>query len=55
MSTTDHDAPNYSVFSSPLLPRLSKAQYFLAPYYQTPSVYIAPLMCATKFDTHVKQ
>jgi hypothetical protein len=43
-------------FSTLLLPRPSYAQmFFSAPYSQTPSVYVPPSMCATKFDTHTKK
>jgi len=56
VTSTDHQAPNYVVFSAPLLPRPSQAQIFsLAPYSQTPSTYVPPSTSVTKFHTHTKQ
>ena len=56
VSSTDHYAPHYVVFSTHLLPRPSKAQIFSStPYFQTPSAYVPPSMWATKFHTHTKQ
>ena len=45
MISTDHDAAQYAVSSSPLLPRPSQNQVsFSAHYSQTPSAYVPPLM-----------
>jgi hypothetical protein len=53
---TDHEASHYKVFSTPLLPRPSKAQtFFSTPYSQTPSAYVTTSISATKFHTHTKQ
>ena len=50
----EHKAPCYVVFSTPLLPRPSKAQVsFSATYSRKPSAYIPPSMCATRFHTHI--
>ena len=52
---TDHYAPHYVVFSTPLLPCPSYAQmYSSATYAQTPSAYVPPSMRATKFHTHTR-
>jgi hypothetical protein len=41
--STDHKAPCYVVFSTPLFPRPSYAHITSsAPYSQTPSAYISP-------------
>jgi len=56
VGSTDHEAPHYVVFSTPLLPRPSQAQISSsAPYSQTPSAYVRPSMWATKFHTHTAQ
>jgi hypothetical protein len=42
---TDSKPPHYVLFSTPLLPRPSYAQiFYLAPYSQTPSAYIPPII-----------
>jgi len=56
VTSTDNQAPNYVVFSTPLLPRPSQAQIFSsAPYSQTPSTYVPPSTSVIKFNTHTKQ
>jgi hypothetical protein len=53
---TDHWAPHYVVFSTPLLPRPSRVYIFSsATYCQTPSAYVSPSMWATSFHAHTKQ
>jgi hypothetical protein len=52
----EHKALRYVVFSTPLLPRPSKAKIsFSALYSRKRSVHILPAMCATKFHNHIKQ
>jgi hypothetical protein len=51
VSSTDHEATHYVVFSTHLLPRPSLTQILLS----TPSVYVPPSVSATKFHTHTKQ
>jgi hypothetical protein len=54
MRSTDHET-YYDVFSTPLLPRPSKAQLPSSTLYsQTRSAYVTPSMSATKFHTHAK-
>ena len=54
--STDHYAPHYVVFCTPLLPHSSYAQiFFSAPFNQTPSACSPPSMWATKFYSHTKQ
>jgi len=56
VSSTDHKTPRYVVFSTPLLPRSSQAQIFSStPYSHTPSAYVPPSVCETKFHAHTKQ
>jgi hypothetical protein len=53
---TEHKAPCYAVFSTPLLPNSSWAQISSsAPYSRKHSTYIPPSMWATNFHTHTKQ
>ena len=53
--STDHEAPHYVFFSTPLLPRPSWAQIISTPYSQTPSAYLPLSVWAIKFHTHTKQ
>jgi hypothetical protein len=54
--STEHKAPCYAVFSTPLLPRPSEVQISSsASCSWKPSAYIPPSMWATKFHTHIKQ
>jgi hypothetical protein len=54
--STDHEAPHYEVFSTPLLPRPSYTLIFSStPDSQTPSAYVPPSMSETKFHTHTKR
>jgi hypothetical protein len=56
VSSTDHKAPRYVVFSTPLLPRPSLAQISsTAPYSRTPSADVPPLMWQSKFHIYKKQ
>ena len=56
ISCTDHKAPCYAVFSTPLLPNPSWAQISSsAPYPPKPSAYIPPSLWATNFHTHTKR
>jgi hypothetical protein len=56
LRSTDHKAPHYVVFSTPLLPRPSSAQIFSStPYFQTPSVCVPPSMWSTMFHIYTKQ
>jgi hypothetical protein len=51
-----YEAPHYVIFSSILLLPPSYAQIFSsAPYFQTLSFYVLPLIWETKFLTHTKQ
>ena len=55
VSSTDHKASHYVVFSTPPLPHLSEAQIFsLPPYSQTPSAYVPSAIRFSKFLTHTK-
>jgi hypothetical protein len=48
--STEHKAPRYVVFPTPLLPHASWAQISSsAPYSRKPSAYILPSVSATKF------
>ena len=49
MNRTDHIAPHYVVFSTPLSPRCSYAQI------PSSAPYVPPSMWQTKFDTNTKQ
>jgi len=51
--SASHEAPHYVVFSTPLLPRPSQTQISPStPYSPTPSAYVSPSVCETKFHTH---
>ena len=53
--STDHSAPHYVVFSTPLSPRSIYAQISSpAPYSRTPSTYDSPSLWETKFHTRRK-
>jgi hypothetical protein len=55
ITITEYKAPCYVIFSTPLLPRPSKAQTpSSAPHSQTPSAYAPPSMKKTKTQTHTK-
>ena len=54
--STEHKAPYYVVFSTPLLPCPSYAQTSSsAPFSRKPSAYVPPSMSATKFHTHTNK
>jgi hypothetical protein len=52
---SDHEAPHYGVFSTPLLPRPSNPQIFPStPYSQTPSAYVPPSMSPTNCNCYCR-
>jgi hypothetical protein len=52
---TSYEAPHYAAFSNHLSLNPSSVQTFSsAPCFQTPSVYVPPLMSEIKFHTHTK-
>ena len=54
--STEHEALNYVIFSTPLPPRPSWAQISFSPSYsQTSSAYVPPSIQKTKLHTHTKQ
>ena len=54
--STDHKAPRYVVFSTPVTSSLLGQNILLSTLLSlTPSAYIPPSMWATKFHTHTKQ
>ena len=56
VSSTDHEAPHYVVFSTSALLRPSQDQISTSvPYSRTPSAYVPPSVLATMFHTHTKQ
>jgi len=56
MSSTDHKALRYVVFSCPLLPCPSYAKISSsASYSRTYLAYVSPSVWETKFHTHTKQ
>jgi hypothetical protein len=54
MINTDHKAPHYVFFSTPLLPRPSQVQYFPQYPILRPLSLWCP-QCETKLHTHTKQ
>jgi hypothetical protein len=48
-----YEAPHYAIFSNLLSLRSSSVQIFSStPCFQTPTIYVLPLMSETKFHTH---